>query len=162
MLLLWKLWHNVMIGAVLSWKPRVFRLQLQVFSLCCVGINYCDVMPLHYRLYVFRTRKNIVCNGTHFWGTFPFLACWTLQLQSWRWCRFCCSLRFWQFVHHPSKIPLSDLKPFSAFEGVVYGWWSPIACVFSLNKWFYRVMGCNLTWWAQNWPKSHPPPPKKK
>ena len=29
---------NVMIGAVLPWKERIFRLQLQFFSLCCVGL----------------------------------------------------------------------------------------------------------------------------
>ena len=32
------------------------------------------------------------------------------------------SLGFWQFVHHPSKIPLLDRNP---FVGVEYGWWSP-------------------------------------
>ena len=32
-------YYSVMIGVVLSWKPRKFRLQLQFFSLCCVGIT---------------------------------------------------------------------------------------------------------------------------
>ena len=26
---------------------------------------------------------------------------WTWPVQSWGWYTFCCSLRFWQFVHHP-------------------------------------------------------------
>ena len=32
---------------------------------------------------------------------------WTSPVQSWGWCTFCCSLRFWQFVHHPSKFLFS-------------------------------------------------------
>ena len=34
---------NVMIGAVFPWKERIFRLQLQFFSLGYVGINCCNV-----------------------------------------------------------------------------------------------------------------------
>ena len=49
---------NVRIGAVLPWKPRIFRLQLQFFSLCCVGINYSIVMPFLYRILFF---QNAIC-----------------------------------------------------------------------------------------------------
>ena len=35
---------NVMIGAVLTWKPRISRLQLPLFSWCCVGINCCNAI----------------------------------------------------------------------------------------------------------------------
>ena len=38
---------NVRIGAALLWKPRIFRLQLQFCSRCCVGVNYCNVTPLN-------------------------------------------------------------------------------------------------------------------
>ena len=34
---------NAMTGAVLPWKERIFRLQLQFFSPCYVEINYCNV-----------------------------------------------------------------------------------------------------------------------
>ena len=36
---------NVTNGAVLPWKERIFRLRLQFFSRCCVGIHYCNVTP---------------------------------------------------------------------------------------------------------------------
>ena len=36
-------------------------------------------------------------------------------MQSWGWYTFCCSLRFWQFVHHP---PLKSL-----FWSEVFLWW---------------------------------------
>ena len=45
---------NVMIGAVLSWKQRIFGLQSQFYSLCCVGINYCNVLPFLYRICFFQ------------------------------------------------------------------------------------------------------------
>ena len=56
-----------MIGPVLPWKERVFRLQLQFFFRIPGGINYCNVTPFLYRILSFR---NIICNnfvpnGTH-------------------------------------------------------------------------------------------------
>ena len=53
---------NVMIGAVLPWQERIFRLQLQFFSLCDVGVNYCDATFL-YRLLSF-SFQHIVCNNS--------------------------------------------------------------------------------------------------
>ena len=47
---------------------------------------------------------------------------WTPPVQSWGWYTFCCSLRFWQFVHHPLEKSFSDPK---SFVVAVYGWWSP-------------------------------------
>ena len=35
-----------MIGAVLPWKPRLIRLQLQVSARCCVGIHFCNIIFL--------------------------------------------------------------------------------------------------------------------
>ena len=35
---------NVTIGAVLPWKEQIFRLQLQLFSPCHVGINCCKLI----------------------------------------------------------------------------------------------------------------------
>ena len=51
---------NVRIGAVLPWKEGTFRLQLQFFSPCYVGINYCNVTPFLYRILSF---QNIICNN---------------------------------------------------------------------------------------------------
>ena len=34
---------NVVIGSVFLWEPQVTRLQLQLFSRCCLGIRYCSV-----------------------------------------------------------------------------------------------------------------------
>ena len=48
-----------MIDAVLPWKERIFRLQLQFFSSCYVGTNYCNVTSFLYRLWSFR---NQICN----------------------------------------------------------------------------------------------------
>ena len=48
-----------MIAAVLAWQERVFRLQLQFFSPCYVGINYCNVTPFLYSMLSF---QNIICN----------------------------------------------------------------------------------------------------
>ena len=42
-----------MIGTVLPCKPRIIRLQLQFFSRCCVGINYCNVTLHFYRIWCF-------------------------------------------------------------------------------------------------------------
>ena len=39
-------YYTVLIGAVLSWKPRIIRLQLQFFSRSCVGTNCCNVIPV--------------------------------------------------------------------------------------------------------------------
>ena len=44
---------NVMVGAVLPWKARIFRLQLQFFLLY-VRMNYCNVTPFLYRFYLSR------------------------------------------------------------------------------------------------------------
>ena len=41
-------------GAVLLRKKREFWLQLQFFSSCCVGINYCNVASFRYRIISFR------------------------------------------------------------------------------------------------------------
>ena len=49
-----------MIVAVLPLQERIFRLQLQFFSLCFVGINYCNVTPFLYRILSF---QNIICNN---------------------------------------------------------------------------------------------------
>ena len=51
---------NVMIGAVLPWQERIFRLQLQFFSPCYVRINYCNATPFLYRISSF---QNIICNN---------------------------------------------------------------------------------------------------
>ena len=58
---------NVVIGAVLPWKERRFRLQLQFFSLCYVGINYCNVTPFPYRILSSQNiiRNNFVPNGIY-------------------------------------------------------------------------------------------------
>ena len=55
-----------MIGAVLSWKERIFRLQLQFFSPCYVGMNCCNVSPFLYRILSFQNKKcnNFVPNGS--------------------------------------------------------------------------------------------------
>ena len=45
---------NLTIGAVLPWNERIFRLQLQFFSPCCVRINYWNVTPFLYRIYLFK------------------------------------------------------------------------------------------------------------
>ena len=50
---------NVVIGAVLLWKERIFRLQLQFKSLCYVRIKYCNATPFLYRILSF---QNIICN----------------------------------------------------------------------------------------------------
>ena len=42
---------NVMIGAVLPWKPQTCRLQLQFFVWCCVEIHYFYVVRFHYRIF---------------------------------------------------------------------------------------------------------------
>ena len=49
-----------MIGAVLPWKEPILRLQLQFFSPCYVGINYCNVTPSLYRILSF---QKIICNN---------------------------------------------------------------------------------------------------
>ena len=49
-----------MIGAVLPWKERIFRLQLQFFSLRYVGINCCNVTPFLYRVL---SLHNIICTN---------------------------------------------------------------------------------------------------
>ena len=49
-----------MIGAVLPWKERIFRLQLQFFSLCHVASNCCNVTPFLYRILSF---QNLICNN---------------------------------------------------------------------------------------------------
>ena len=54
-----KNYYNVVIGAVLLWKERILRLQLQFFSLCCVWINNCNVIPC---LYMILSFQNIICN----------------------------------------------------------------------------------------------------
>ena len=51
---------NVTIGAVLSWKPRIIRLQLQFFFRIPGGINYCNVTLRFYMILSFR---NIICNN---------------------------------------------------------------------------------------------------
>ena len=51
-------YFNVMI-AVLSWKERIFWLQLQLFCPCYVEINCCNVTPFLYRILSF---QNIICN----------------------------------------------------------------------------------------------------
>ena len=52
---------NVMIGAVvLPWKGRIFRLQLQSFFPCYVGINYCNVTPFLDRIL---SVQNIICKN---------------------------------------------------------------------------------------------------
>ena len=56
---------------------------------------------------------------------------WTSPVQSWGWYTFCCSLRFWQFVHHPLWNPFFDLKTFVV---AVYGWWSPIFKIITRMK----------------------------
>ena len=38
---------NVRFGAVIPWKPQIFRLQLQFFSWRCVGISCCNVSGRH-------------------------------------------------------------------------------------------------------------------
>ena len=43
----------VRIGAVLPWKPQIFRLQLQFFSRRCVRISYCNVTPFFTGFFVF-------------------------------------------------------------------------------------------------------------
>ena len=45
---------NVMVAAVLPWKPRKCRLQLQLFSRCCVGISYCNATSFFTGFYLFR------------------------------------------------------------------------------------------------------------
>ena len=45
---------NVRIGAVLPCRTRLSWLQLQFFSLYCVGTNCCNVMPFLCRILVFR------------------------------------------------------------------------------------------------------------
>ena len=50
---------NEMISAVLSWKPQIFQLQLQFFSLCCVGITYWNAMPFFTRFFC----QSIICNN---------------------------------------------------------------------------------------------------
>ena len=52
-----------MIGAVLHWKPRTCRLQLQFFSLCCVGIHYRNVMPFLHRIRFVEYNIYFVSNG---------------------------------------------------------------------------------------------------
>ena len=52
-------YFNVMIGAVLPWKERIFQLQLQFFSPCYVGISYCNVTPF---LHMTLSFQNIICN----------------------------------------------------------------------------------------------------
>ena len=37
---------------------------------------------------------------------------WISPVQSWGWCIFCCSLRFWQFVHHPPESTTFDEEVF--------------------------------------------------
>ena len=51
---------NVTIGAALSWKPRIIRLQLQFFFRIPGGINYCNV-TLHF--YMILSFRNIICNN---------------------------------------------------------------------------------------------------
>ena len=46
----------------------MFRLQLQFFSRCCVGISCCNAAPFLYRICCFQT---IVCNNFVPNGTFP-------------------------------------------------------------------------------------------
>ena len=48
-----------MIAAVLHWKPRIFRLQLQFLSRCYVGTNCCNAtLHLYMNLFV----QNTICN----------------------------------------------------------------------------------------------------
>ena len=50
---------NVMSGAFLPSKERIFRLQLQFFSPCYMGINYCNATPFLYRILSF---QYLICN----------------------------------------------------------------------------------------------------
>ena len=49
-----------MFAVVLPWQPRIFSVQLQFFSWCCVGINDCNATRLLYRILSFR---NSICNS---------------------------------------------------------------------------------------------------
>ena len=48
-------------------RKRIFQLQLQFYSWCCVGINYCDVTPLLYRILSF---QNLICNHFVQWYSY--------------------------------------------------------------------------------------------
>ena len=51
---------NVRTNGVLPWKPRIFRSQLPFFCRCCVGISYCNLALLCYRIL---SLQNIICNN---------------------------------------------------------------------------------------------------
>ena len=58
---------NVIIGAVLAWKPQIIRLQLQFFFRILGGTNYCNVTL---RFYMIRDEKGTQTQT--FWsGYFP-------------------------------------------------------------------------------------------
>ena len=80
-------WHswginycNVMISAVLLWKERIFRLQLQFFSPSHVWISYCNITPCLYKMYLFRMQYVLILSPM----AMPLL----LSL-----CRWCCQSR---------------------------------------------------------------------
>ena len=81
---------NVIIGAVLPWKTRIFGLELQVFSLCCAGIHWCNVAPFLYRILFWQNRicNNFVSNGKYKafrdcsgngWGSDLLMCCLSLR-----------------------------------------------------------------------------------
>ena len=53
---------EIMIGAVLFWKPWISRLQLQSFSRCYATIHYCNVSSFLYRIWIC---QNIIFRLTH-------------------------------------------------------------------------------------------------
>ena len=58
---------TVMTVAVLPLQKRIFRLQLQFFSLCFVGLSHCNITPFLYRILSFH---NMICNNFVPSGTF--------------------------------------------------------------------------------------------
>ena len=54
---------NIVIGAVLPWKERIFRLQLQFFSPCYVGINDCNVTSFLYRILSFQISEYVIISS---------------------------------------------------------------------------------------------------